>query len=141
MLTKNPSVSVRRGVINRPSPEISDGPAEKIGALAQGLDHIGRLFHGKIRVAAGKGPDLVAVLLNQRRTGDVDDAAARLDQAGRALQHGLLLLDALGERARANSPLGVGIAPPCAGAGARRIDQNEIGAAGEIAQDIGCAGA
>ncbi len=62
-----------------------------------------------------------------------------LTSAGRALEHGFLLLDALGQRARANAPFGVGIAPPGADAGAGRIDQHQIGAAGEIGQDIGVA--
>ena len=90
-------------------------------------------------MAAGEGPDLVAVLLRQHRTGDVGDAAARFDEACGAFEHGLLLLEALGERARANAPFGVRIAPPGAGAGARRVDQNEVGAAGEIGEYVGLA--
>ena len=88
---------------------------------------------------AGKGADLIAVLLRQHRAGDIDDPAARLDQRRGAFEHRLLLLEALVERARTNAPLGVRIAPPGADAGARRIDQDEIGSAGEIAQRFGVA--
>ena len=57
-------------------------------------------------------------------------AAARSSTRG-------LLLDALLERARPHAPLGVGIAPPGAGAGAGRVDQHQVGAAGEIGEHIG----
>ena len=40
------------------------------------------------------------------------------------------------ERARAHAPLGVGIAPPRAGAGAGRVDQHQIGVAGEIGEHV-----
>src|ERR1700731_4107991 len=53
---------------------------KKIGALAQGLGHIGGLFHGKIRVSPDKIPHLVAVLLGKHRAGDVGDTALRLGQ-------------------------------------------------------------
>ena len=59
-----------------------------------------------------------------------------LTSAGGALEHRFLLLEPLGERAGADAPFGVGIAPPGAGAGAGRIDQHQIGAAGEIGEDI-----
>ena len=38
------------------------------------------------------------------------------------------------ERARPHPPLGVGIAPPGAGAGAGRVDQHEVDAAVEIGE-------
>src|SRR5271154_3966307 len=65
--------------------------AEKIGALAERVEDIGRLFHGKIRMAGAKCPDLIAVLLRQHRTGDVGDAAAWLEKRHRPFQYGLLL--------------------------------------------------
>ena len=45
-------------------------------------------------------------------------------------------LQPLGERARPHPPFGVRIAPPGAGAGAGRIDQHEVGAAGEIGERV-----
>ena len=86
-----------------------------------------------------KAPHLVAVLLVEHRAGDVGDAAARLDQRHGAVEQRRLLLDPFGERARAHAPLGVGIAPPGAGAGAGRVDQHQIGAAGEIGKHVALA--
>src|SRR5207237_1193548 len=67
----------------------------------------------------------------------IDDAAAGLDEESGAIEHGDLLLDALGERARPDAPFRIGVAPPHAGAGARRIDQDEIGAIVQIGKHVG----
>ena len=59
-----------------------------------------------------------------------------LEQRHRAVERFGLLLAADFERARAHPPLGVGIAPPRAGAGAGRIDQHEVDAAGEVGEHV-----
>ena len=85
---------------------------------------------------AEEGPDRLVVLLGQHRAGDVGDAPARLHQLGGPGQHLGLILDALGQRAGAHAPFCIGIAPPGAGAGAGRIDQDEIGLAGDVRQRL-----
>ena len=72
----------------------------------------------------------------QDRAGDVDDAPAALDETHRAFKRFVLILDALLERAGADAPLGVGIAPPGAGAGAGRVDQHEIAAPLEVGEHV-----
>ena len=52
-----------------------------------------------------------------------------LDQRRGAVEHRVLVLDALLERAGPHPPLGVRIAPPGPDAGAGRVDQHEVDAA------------
>ena len=81
--------------------------------------------------------DLAVVLLRQHRAGDIGDPPARLDQRRGALQHRDLVLQPHFQRAGPHPPFGVGIAPPGAGAGARRVDQHEIGGAVNIGERVG----
>ncbi len=62
-LTKNPSVSVRRGVISNPSPEISAARRKKIGALAERLAISAGFSTEKSGRRSTKARDLIAVLL------------------------------------------------------------------------------
>ena len=59
-----------------------------------------------------------------------------LSSADRAVEQRRLLLHADLERARAHAPLGVGIAPPGADAGAGRVDQHPVGAAVEVGEHV-----
>jgi hypothetical protein len=72
-------------------------------------------------VAGHERGDPVLVLGPQDGAGDVHNAPALLDETQRAFERLVLILDALLERAGADAPFGVGIAPPGAGAGARRV--------------------
>ena len=83
-----------------------------------------------------KRPDLIVVFLSQDRTGDISDPRAGLGKYHGPLKRGLLFLDTFGQRTGANAPLSIGVSPPSAGAGAWRIDHDEIGAAGEIGQNV-----
>ena len=74
-----------------------------------------------------KTTHLLAVFGREYGARDIGDAAARLDQAGRAIEHFGLVLQADFERAGAHAPFGVGVAAPGAGAGAGRVDQHEVG--------------
>ena len=56
-----------------------------------------------------------------------------------ALSSVCTVLDALLERAGADAPLGVGVAPPGAGAGARRVDQHQIAPPVEVGEHVGSA--
>src|ERR1700722_5436317 len=85
-----------------------------------------RIDRQEIVVALEEGGDPVLVLGPQDGARDIDDASALLDEAQRAFERLVLILDALLERARPDAPFGVGIAPPGAGAGAGRIDQHEV---------------
>ena len=83
--------------------------------------------------------DLLAILRIEHRAGDVGDTAARLDQGGGAIQHFGLVLQADLQRARAHPPFGVGVAPPGAGAGAGRVDHDEVGRRPDVGERIGIA--
>ena len=48
----------------------------------------------------------------------------------------VLVLDALLERAGADAPFGVGVAPPGAGAGAGRIDEHDVAAPRKVGEDV-----
>ena len=74
-----------------------------------------------------KAAHLRAVLVVEHRAGDVGDAAAGLHQRRRRDRAPRPDPSALGERAGPHAPFGIRIAPPRAGAGARRIDQHEVG--------------
>ena len=62
-----------------------------------------------------KGGDAVLVFGAQDGTGHVNHAAAPLDETHGAFQRFVLVLDPLLERAGADAPFGVRIAPPGAG--------------------------
>src|SRR5262245_46852688 len=112
------------------------GAAKEIGALAERVGDLARRHGGEIPLAREECAHLLAVLLGEQRAGDIGDAAARLHQRGGALEYRRLLFLAQRERAGAYPPLGVGIAPPGADAGAGRIDEHEIGAASEIGERV-----
>src|SRR5690606_9076916 len=78
---------------------------------------------GKLRVVTAEALDLPVVFFRQDGTGDVDEAAAGLDEEGGLRKRLLLLGDALFEIFGGETPFGVGPAPPCAGAGAGGVDQ------------------
>src|SRR3974390_2729744 len=82
-----------------PPPRHKHRAQEKKGAIARHVDQIGRLFHGKLRVAREKRLHPIAVFLRQDRTGDKGDPAAGLDQRSRPFERFVLLLYAFGERA------------------------------------------
>ena len=109
--------------------------AEKVGAFAERARNVSR-YERKIRLAREKCAHLIAVLLGKHRAGDVGDAAARLDERCRAIEHVGLLLKSLLQRPGTHPPLGVGIAAPRADTGAGRVDEHEIGAVFEIDQQI-----
>ena len=108
--------------------------AEEIGALSKGVGRLARRDEGETGLARQKCADLIAILRVQHRASDVHDATAWLDQRGGAVEHGRLLLEPHRERAGTHAPLGIGIAPPCSDAGAGRVDEHEVSAAGEIGE-------
>ena len=134
--TKNPSVSVRRGVICRPSSVISTAWRKISARSPSGASSSAGGATAKSGWRAEKAAHLVAVLLGQQRARHIGDAAARLDQRRGAVERGGLLLVAHLERAGAHPPLGVGIAPPGAGAGAGRVDQHQVGGAVAVGQQV-----
>ena len=79
-----------------------------------------RVDRQEIVVALKKGGDPVLVLGSQNGASDIDDASAPLDEAQRAFERLVLILDALLEGAGPDAPFGVGVAPPGAGARAWR---------------------
>ena len=98
-LTKNPSVPVRRGVINNPSSR-HQHRAPKHEARSPSALATRPAAHGKSGMAREEIAHLRAVLLGQHRARDVGDAAARLDQRGRAVERlGLLLARSRARRA------------------------------------------
>ena len=82
--------------------------------------------HCIVRMSAKKSRDPVFVFLAQKRTSHVENAPARLYEAGRLFQSLALLRDPDRERARPHPPFRIRIAPPGARAGTGRIDKNEI---------------
>ncbi len=131
--TKKPSVPVRRGVIwmPRPSPVAN---AER--RQARRRRDLGRRDRGKLPCAFEEGGDAIAVLLHQHRAGDGGDPAAGLDERGRAGERRILLFLAHDERVRPEAPLRIRRPPPGTAAGTGRIDQHEIGAAGEVGERV-----
>ncbi|RWV77504.1 hypothetical protein GW17_00061653, partial [Ensete ventricosum] len=99
-------------------------------------DKLGAADRGEIGPACQKRGDPVLILLPQQRAGDIDEPPAGLHETRGGVEHLVLLLDPLFERARPDAPFGVGVAPPGAGAGARRIDQHQIAARFEIGEHI-----
>jgi hypothetical protein len=95
-----------------------------------------RVDRQAIVVAGHERGDPVLVLGPQHGAGDIDDASALLDEAQRAFQRFVLILDALFERPGAHAPFGVRIAAPGAGAGAGRVDQHQIAASLEVAEHV-----
>src|SRR5208282_1041328 len=90
----------------------------------------------KVVVALQELADPVLVLRADDRAGHVDDTPATLDETQSIFKRFILILDALIERARADAPLGVGVAPPGAGAGARRVDHDQIAPPFEVREDL-----
>jgi hypothetical protein len=95
-----------------------------------------RVDRQKIVVAGHERGDPIFVLGPQDGAGDVDDAPALLDETQRAFERFVLILDALLERAGADAPFGVRIAPPGARAGAGRVDQHQIATSLEVGEHV-----
>src|SRR4051794_22912644 len=91
-------------------------------------DHHFCRLQRELRMRLQKRADAIFVFVTQNGAGDVNDPATRLREIRGPSQQFVLRFDALCKRAGPDAPFGVGIAPPCAGAGARRIDQHEIAA-------------
>src|SRR5262245_3584033 len=79
-------------------------------------------------------PNLPAVFFVKHRARDVNDAPAGLEQPYGAIENLLLLFLALFKSPRPHPPFGVRIAPPRAGARARRIDEHKIHPSGQIVE-------
>src|SRR5262245_25716021 len=78
--------------------------------------------------------NLRAVFFVEHGARDVDDAPAGLEQPYGAIENLLLFFLALFESPRPHPPFGVRIAPPRAGACARRIDEHQIHPSGQIVE-------
>ena len=65
-----------------------------------------------------------------------DDPAATLDETQGVFKRFVLILDPLLERAGTDAPFGVGVAPPGAGAGTRRVDKDEIATPFEVGEHV-----
>src|SRR6185437_14570896 len=74
--------------------------------------------------------DLRLVFLAQERAGGVDEPSAGRDEARGALDDAVLQLRQLGEVLLGEPPFCIRVAPPGAGAGARRVDEDALEAAG-----------
>src|SRR5215472_423231 len=74
--------------------------------------------------------DLLLILLGEQRAGDVDKPTTGLHQTLATVENLRLERDELGEVLWPEPPLCIGIAPPGASAGARRVDENAIEALG-----------
>ncbi len=83
-----------------------------------------------------KGRDARVILIRQHRAGDIGDAPATFHQPARAGKHRILLGHALIERAGADAPFCIRVAPPHAHTRAGRIDQREIELSVEIGNGI-----
>ena len=101
-----------------------------------GTSLLGRIDRQEIVVPAHELGDPILVLGPQNGAGDIDDAPAPLEETQRAFECLILILNALFERAGTDAPLGVGVTPPGAGAGARRVDQHQIAPPFEVAEDV-----
>jgi hypothetical protein len=81
---------------------------------------LGRIDRQEIVVPAHERSNPILVLGSQNGASDMDDPSAPLDEAQRAFERLVLILDALLEGAGPDAPFGVGVAPPGAGARAWR---------------------
>src|SRR5947209_19683171 len=83
-------------------------------------------------MADEEGVDLACPFAGQNRAYCIDQSAARPDQLGGDVEQALLdsgeALEPLGREA----PAAFRVAPPCAAARARRIDQDEVGRRAKI---------
>ncbi len=80
--------------------------------------------------------DRSVVLRGKERAGDVDDPSTGTHERRRPIENRCLLRMACGEAPGAQAPFGVGIAPPCPGAGTGRVDHDAIDQTVEIGQHI-----
>src|SRR5437762_10810914 len=83
----------------------------------------------EIAVRVEESLGLRLVLLAQQRAGRINQPAARLYEARRAVEDRVLTLDQFGEILRRAAPFGIRVAAPAADAEARRIDKHAVEAA------------
>src|SRR5262249_33773869 len=82
--------------------------------------------HREIAMGPEKTGDPVLVFLAEQRAGGIDEPAARLYEARRAVEDLGLQRREPGEFLRPRPPFRIGIAPPCAGTGEGRIDEDAL---------------
>src|SRR5690242_6507248 len=123
---------------------------EAVGAVLQGRQaavrsgrelrrqvELGDRRHGEVGMALDERLDLPLVLGRQHRAGGIDQPPARLHQPGGLVEDVALLRHQLGEVLGLERPAAVGIAPPRARPGARRVDQHAVEVALLALQPLG----